>query len=96
MTEYRTSGHAVGDIQYHLIWILKCRNKGLRGEVAEPAGEVIGPICQAGEVTIMRGAVSPDHIHMLVSALPRWLPAKRGSCGNGCDHACRKHSSHKK
>jgi putative transposase len=31
---------------------------------------------QAREVTIVRGAVSPDHIHLLVSAPPLLSPAK--------------------
>jgi REP element-mobilizing transposase RayT len=51
MTEYRTSGHAIWDIKYHLIWITKYRYKVLRGEVAERARDVIRQICQAREVT---------------------------------------------
>ncbi len=35
MGEYRTSGHAIWDIKYHLIWITKYRYPILRGEVAE-------------------------------------------------------------
>ena len=37
---------------------------------------MIRQICQAREVTIVRGAVSPDHIHLLVSAPPLMSPAK--------------------
>ena len=33
-------------------------------------------ICQGREVVIVRGAVSPDHIHMLVSCPPNMAPAK--------------------
>ena len=76
MTEYRTSGHAIWDIKYHLFWITKYRYKVLRGEVAERARDVIRQICQAREVTIIRGAVSPDHVHVLVSAPPLLSPAK--------------------
>jgi putative transposase len=76
MGEYRTSGHAVWDIKYHLIWITKYRYKILRGEVAERARDVIRQICQSREVTIVRGAVSPDHIHLLVSAPALLAPAK--------------------
>ena len=76
MTEYRTSGHAVWDIKYHLIWITKYRYKVLRGEVAERARDLIRQICQAREVSIIRGAISPDHIHMLVAAPPQLSPAK--------------------
>lgn len=76
MGAYRTSGQAVWDIKYRLIWITKYRYKIVRGEVAERARGVIRQICQAREVTIVRGAVSPDDIHLLVSAPPLLSPAK--------------------
>jgi len=83
MAEYRTSGHAIWDIKYHLVWITKYRYKVLRGEVAERTRELIRQICQAREVTIVRGAVSPDHVHMLVSAPPQLAPAKLVQYGKG-------------
>ena len=76
MVEYRTSAHAVFDIKYHFVWITKYRHKILRGRVAERARDLLRQICQAREVVIMRGAVSPDHIHMLVSAPPEMAPAR--------------------
>ena len=75
MVEYRTSAHAVFDIKYHFVWITKYRYKILRGRVAERARDLLRQICQA-RVVIIRGAVSPDHIHMLVSAPPELSPAK--------------------
>ena len=99
MAEYRHGAHAVYDIKYHLIWITKYRYKVLRGRVAERARDVIRQICEAREVIIIGGAVSPDHVHMLVSARRNWRPrswcstskvARHGgcrgrvrSCGNG-------------
>ena len=76
MVEYRHSAHAVWDIKYHLVWITKYRYKVLRGEVAERARDLLRQICQAREVVIIRGAVSPDHIHMLVSSPAHLAPAK--------------------
>ena len=76
MAEYRHSGHAVCDIKYHLVWITKYRDKILRGEVAERARDLIRQICHAREVVIIRGSVSPDHIHMLVSAPAHMAPSK--------------------
>ena len=66
MAEYRKSAHAVYDIKYHVIWITKYRYKVLRGRVAERARDLIRQICAARGVVIVRGAVSPDHIHILV------------------------------
>jgi putative transposase len=76
LTEYHHSAHAVWDIKYHLVWITKYRYKMLRGDVAERARELIRQICAAREVQIIRGAVSPDHIHILVVAPPQLAPAK--------------------
>ena len=76
MAEYRRSAHAVFDLKYHLVWITKYRFKVLRGRVAERARDLIRQSCEAREVVIIRGAVSPDHIHMLVSAPSQLAPAK--------------------
>ena len=76
MVEYRTSAHAVFDIKYHFVWITKYRYKILRGRVAERARDLLRQICQAKGAVIVRGAVSPDHIHMLVSSPPDIAPAK--------------------
>ena len=76
MGEYRYAGHAVTDLKYHMVWITKDRYQVLRGDVAEGARELIRQICAAREVTIIRGAVSPDHIHMLVAAPPQISPSK--------------------
>ena len=76
MTEYHHSAHAVWDIKYHLVWITQYRYKMLRGDVAERARELIRQICAAREVQIIRGAVSLDHIHILVVAPPQLAPAK--------------------
>ena len=75
-SEYRRGAHAVYDIKYHLIWITKYRYKVLRGRVAERARDLIRQSCQAREVVVIRGVVSPDHVHLLVSAPPRLAPSK--------------------
>jgi putative transposase len=76
VAEYRQSGHALCDIKCRLVWITKYRYKILRGEVAERARDLIRQICHAREVVIIRGSVSPDHLHMLVSAPAHLAPSK--------------------
>src|SRR5437764_12740809 len=91
MAEYRHSGRAVCDIKYHLAWIPKYRYKILCGEVAERARDLIRQICHAREVVIVRGSVSPDHIHMLVSAPAHMAPSKLVHTSKGDRHAdCKK------
>ena len=76
MSEYRRSAHAVFDIKYHVVWITKYRYKVLQGRVAERARDLIRQTCAARDVSIVRGSVSPDHIHMLLSAPADLAPAK--------------------
>ena len=76
MAEYRTSAHALSDIKYHVVWITKYRYKILRGDVAERARDLIRQICESRELKIIRGAVSPDHIHLLMAAPPHLAPSK--------------------
>ncbi|MGA2435254.1 MAG: IS200/IS605 family transposase [Bryobacteraceae bacterium] len=76
MVEYRRSAHAVFDIKYHVVWTTKYRYKVMRGRVAERARDLIRQICESRDVAILRGAVSPDHIHMLLSAPAHMAPAK--------------------
>lgn len=44
--------------------------KILRGDIAERAREVMRQKRVAREVTIIHGAVSPDHVHVLVAVPP--------------------------
>ena len=70
MPEYKRSAHAVYDIKYHIVWITKYRHKVMRGRVAERARDLIKQTCESRGVSVVRGAISPDHVHMLVSAPP--------------------------
>ena len=76
MAEYRRSAHAVFDLKYHVVWITKYRYKVLTGRVAERTRDLIRQICESRDVAIVRGAVSPDHTHMLLSAPADLSPAK--------------------
>jgi putative transposase len=78
MVRWRSTARtrALWDIKYQVVWITKDRYKVLRGQVAERTRDLIRQICEAREVRIVRGAVSPDHIHMLLSAPPQLAPSK--------------------
>jgi len=74
--EYKTSGHAIYDIQYHLVWCTKYRYPVLRGGIGERCRDLLRQIAMAREVTIIRGALAPDHVHMLVASSPAIAPSK--------------------
>ncbi len=74
--EYRHGDHTKTSIQYHFVWVTKYRYKMLQGDVAVRIRELIRQTCEAFEVRILRGVVSVDHIHILVSAPPTIAPSE--------------------
>jgi putative transposase len=75
MVDYRRGSHTVYNIEYHFVWVTKYRYKILHGEVAERARELIRQSCLSREIRILKGHVSQDHIHLLVSCPPKLSPA---------------------
>jgi len=71
MSEYRRGAHTVYDIKFHLVWVTKYRYAVLRGDVALRVRDLIRELCMAKEITIVRGHVSRDHVHLFVSSPPR-------------------------
>ena len=70
MQTYKSGSHTRYDIKYHIVWITKYRRPILEGSVVERVRELICQICIQNDVTIIKGHVSKDHIHVLVSATP--------------------------
>lgn len=70
MEHYRKTSHAVYDIKFHIVWITKYRKPVLHGEVAIRLRDLIRETCKAMDVDIIKGHVSKDHVHILVSVPP--------------------------
>jgi putative transposase len=73
---YRRGPHTIYNIQYHFVWGTKYRYHILTGDVALRARELIRQACEARNITILKGHVSQDHIHLHVSAPPDLSPSK--------------------
>ena len=76
MEHYRTGPHTRFDLKYHFVWVTKYRKKVLAGEVGNRVRDLIREICRTHDVEILEGAVSGDHVHILVSCPPNLLPSK--------------------
>ena len=63
----RKNSHVQYDIEYHIVWTTKYRYKVLTGRIAERARELIRQSCNSMDVTIIKGAVGKEYIHLLVS-----------------------------
>jgi putative transposase len=76
MAEYRKDKHTVYNITYHYVWVTKYRYHVLKGDVALRARDLIRQTCLSRGVTILKGNVGKDHVHILVSCLPSLSPSK--------------------
>jgi putative transposase len=74
--EYRYGSHTVFQIEFHFVWVTKYRYKVLQREFAERVPELVRQTCEALEIRIIRGGVSADHVHILVSAPPNLAPSQ--------------------
>jgi putative transposase len=70
MENYRTSAHSHFDIKYHFVWVTKYRKAILTGEVATRLRDIVREVCRTNEIEILQGAVSRDHVHVLLSCPP--------------------------
>ena len=70
MQMYRKGSHTIYDIKYHIVWITKYRKGVMVGLVAERCRELIRQVCKENEVEILKGHISKDHVHLLVSVPP--------------------------
>src|SRR3989338_9686885 len=75
MENQRTS-HAVYELKYHLVWVPKYRKVVLSEPVARRLKMVFRGIAERYGFTVVEQEVMPDHVHVFVSAPPRWSPAE--------------------
>lgn len=66
----RRSAHVQYDIEYHIVWTTKYRYRVLERKIAERARILIRQSCNSMNVTIIKGSIGKEHIHLLVSCPP--------------------------
>ena len=64
---YRKGSHTKYRLTVHLVWITKYRKPVLYGIYAEELRREIRKVCKGLEIEIIKGHISKDHVHMLVS-----------------------------
>ena len=70
MPEQRTSGHTVSRLTVHLVWSTKYRYPVLKGDIQVRCRTLLMQICDAEDVTILKGVVSKEHVHMHIEYRP--------------------------
>ena len=66
----RKSSHVQYDIEYHIVWTTKYRYRVIVGKIAERARKLIIQSCSSMNVSIIKGSIGREHIHLLVSCPP--------------------------
>lgn len=66
----RKASHVQYDIQYHVVWTTKYRYKVLIRKIAERARDLIRQSCNSMDVTIIKGSIGKEHVHLLISCPP--------------------------
>lgn len=72
----RRTRHSVYNINYHLVWIPKTRMKILNAPFKQTVEETIRRVCAFKQWTPLSLQVMPDHLHLFISAPPKWSPTK--------------------
>lgn len=68
--------HSKYNCTYHIVFIPKYRKKAMFGSLRKEVGEILGKVCKMEEVTIIKAATLPDHVHMYVSIPPKLSVSK--------------------
>ena len=65
---YRRGAHTVLNLQYHFVWKTKYSYPVLRGEVGLSVRDILRKICSDKDISILKGNVRSDHVHLFVEA----------------------------
>jgi putative transposase len=63
-------------IAYHCVWIPKYRRKILTGDVQKVTKELLTECCERHGLVLLALETDVDHVHIFVSAPPRFSPAE--------------------
>ncbi len=73
---YRKTSHTVYDNKFHLVWTTKYRYRVLSAKIAQRTRELIREVCRELDTVIVKGHLSPDHVHLLLSVPPHLSVSK--------------------
>ena len=63
--------HTKYNCTYHLVFIPKYRRKVMYGKLGKEIGEILSIVCKITGITLIKGSVCPNHVHMYVSIPPK-------------------------
>ena len=66
----RRNAPTVSRSTVHIIWSTNTDNSVLRGDIKIRCRSILIQICDAEDVRILKGVVTPDHVHMHIEYRP--------------------------
>lgn len=72
MNDYESLSHTKWECKYHVVFIPKYRRKVLYGQLRSQLGEVLRELVRHKESKIEEGHLRPDHVHRLISIVPKY------------------------
>lgn len=69
------AAHCAYVLNYHLVWIPRYRKPVLKDQVAVSLRELVDAIALQYHIDVVACEMLPDHVHLFVSAPPKYAPA---------------------
>lgn len=63
--------HTRWNCTYHIVFIPKYRRKVLYGKIRQELIDIFKQLCAMKKVTLISGAICPDHVHMYLAIPPK-------------------------
>ncbi len=73
---YQRGSHTVTSFTYHFVWKTKYGHHVLKGEIGLRLREIIREICAQNKMSIVKGNVRSNHVHVLVGGPAHLSPSK--------------------
>jgi len=73
---YRRGAHTVTDFKYHFVWKTKYSYSVLKRDLALRLRDIIRDICTENKMSVVKGNIRTNYIHILVNAPSYFSPAK--------------------
>ena len=75
-SQYHHSAHTTYSNMYHIVWGTKYHKKVLKEDIGYRLREIIRQVCNTEKVEILKGAIGPDHVHILLQ-IPPYIAVSR-------------------
>ena len=72
----KSTAHTRYDLRYHFVFIPKYRKRVLAGKVKDRIEGMIKFACEINNWDLYELAIQKDHVHIYLSASPKWSPSQ--------------------